>query len=74
MDHEWQQFKVGKLPQDGTSRDDCKPLTKVYHTSHVAPSIEIIESGAIRPRLVHDDKSKLNDKRILVSWVSRQIG
>jgi hypothetical protein len=70
MDHEWKQFRVGKLPQDGTSKDDCKPLAGVYHVSHVASSIEIIETGTVRQSLVHDDTSKLNDKRILVSWVS----
>lgn len=65
---EWKKFKVGKPPKIGFA-NECKRFSTVSHTSHVESAISIIERGEIKPYLVFD-KSILNDKRILVSWLS----
>lgn len=65
---EWNKFKVG-VPAAKGFNSDCVRFDSVSHTSHIAPAISIIEAGEIRPSLVFD-KSKLNDQRILVSWLS----
>lgn len=61
---EWEKFKIGP-----TSDIDCMPFDSVRHICHVGSAINIIEAGEVRPSLV-PEKSKLNDKRILVSWLS----
>ena len=65
---EWDKFTVGNPALRGFNTD-CMPFDSVSHTSHVASAISIIDAGEIRPSLV-SDTSKLNDKRILVSWLS----
>ena len=65
---EWEKFKVG-VPAIKGFNDDCQRLDSVSHTSHISSAINIIEVGEVRPSLVFDE-SKLNDRRILVSWLS----
>lgn len=62
---EWEDFKVGPK----FNSPDCIPFDYVSHTSHVSSAINIIEAGEVRPSLVFDE-SKLNDQRILVTWLS----
>jgi hypothetical protein len=67
---EWQKFRVGRLPSTSRFRNnECLCLDTVSHTSHVGPALQIIDSGQLRPQLVFDE-SRLNDKRILVAWLS----
>lgn len=65
---EWKKFKVG-VPAATGFNPDCVRFDSVSHTSHIGTAISIIEAGEIRPSLVFDE-SKLNDQRILVSWLS----
>ncbi len=65
---EWKKFKVGVPAVTGFNKD-CQQFNSVSHTSHVSSAINIIEVGEVRPSLVFDE-SKLNDQRILVSWLS----
>lgn len=65
---EWKKFKVG-VPAEKGFNPDCVRFDSVSHTSHIGSAISIIEAGEIRPSLVFDE-SKLNDQRILVSWLS----
>ena len=65
---EWKKFKVG-VPAVKGFNSDCVRFDSVSHTSHIGSAISIIEAGEIRPSLVFDE-SKLNDQRILVSWLS----
>ncbi|WP_031438130.1 hypothetical protein [Methylobacter tundripaludum] len=66
--NEWKKFKVGVAASSGFN-EDCRRFDSVSHTSHVSAAINIIEAGEVRPSLVFD-KSKLNEQRILVSWLS----
>lgn len=68
---EWEKFKVGTPASKGFS-EDCKPFTIVSHTCHVETALSIFDRGEIRPYLVFDE-SKLNDQRILVSWLSPNL-
>lgn len=65
---EWNEFKIGEPAKAGFN-NQCRPFDLVYHVSHARPALDIIQSRQIRPGLVFDE-SKLNDKRILVAWVS----
>lgn len=63
-------FKVGTpSTTKGFTNTDCQPFDTVSHTSHVETALSILDKGEIRPYLVFDE-SKLNDQRILVSWLS----
>lgn len=64
----WSKFKVGKPAIKGFN-PDCQKFETISHTSHVASALSILDYGEIRPYLVFDE-SKLNDQRILVSWLS----
>jgi hypothetical protein len=64
----WTKFKVGTPAAKGFN-PDCQQFSTVSHTSHVDVAISIIDRGEIRPYLVSDE-SILNDRRILVSWLS----
>lgn len=67
---EWEKFKVGTpVAKAKGIESSCRLFDSVSHTSHVSSAINIIKAGKIRPSLVFD-KSKLNDQRILVSWLS----
>ncbi len=65
---EWERFKVG-TPANKGFNTSCIPFDSVSHTSHVATAINIIQAGEVCPSLVSDE-SILNDKRILVAWLS----
>lgn len=62
-------FKVGTPSSTRGFNPDCQPFEIVSHTSHVETALSILDKGEIRPYLVFDE-SKLNDQRILVSWLS----
>ena len=64
----WSKFKVGAPAIKGFNQD-CQKFETVSHTSHVASALSILDRGEIHPYLVFDE-SKLNDQRILVSWLS----
>lgn len=64
----WSKFKVGTSALKGFNQD-CQRFETVSHTSHVETALSILDRRAIRPYLVFDE-SKLNDQRILVSWLS----
>jgi len=67
---EWERFKVGRVStRSNWTNSDCTPARTVSHVTHIEPSITILREGKIRAGLVFD-KSKLNTKRILVSWLS----
>ncbi len=65
---EWSKFRVGTPAPKGFNQD-CQRFETVSHTSHVTTALSILDRGEIRPYLVFDE-SKLNDQRILVSWLS----
>ncbi len=67
--NEWNQFKVGQPAIGNGFNPSCCPFDTIYHTSHVEQALGIIQSGGLRPSLVFDE-SRLNDKRILVAWLS----
>lgn len=64
----WEKFRVGIPPLTGFN-NSCRKFETVSHTCHVDAALNIFELGEIRPYLVFD-KSILNDRRILVSWLS----
>jgi hypothetical protein len=69
----WQRFRVGSRgTKGGTSPRDCQRLTKVSHIAHLEQAHRIIVEGKVRSGLVFDE-SKLNKKRILVTWLSPNI-
>lgn len=65
---EWSKFKVGAPAINGFN-PNCLRFETISHTSHVEPALNILDRGEIRPYLIFDE-SKLNDQRILVSWLS----
>jgi hypothetical protein len=65
----WATYRIGELDPKAKFQDERSSFQTVSHTCHVDAAIEIIKRGEVRPGLVFD-KSKLNKKRILVSWVS----
>ena len=64
----WTKFKVGTPALKGFNAD-CQTFETISHTSHVEAALSILDRGEIRPYLVFDE-SKLNDQRVLVSWLS----
>jgi len=58
---EWRQFFI--------PRAFARPLDTVSHVTHVHTSLDIIAAGRINPGLVFD-KSRLNESRVLVVWLS----
>ena len=57
---------------NGYGSNDSSKYTKiewVTHTAHIPAAISILKAGEIKQSLVFDE-SKLNNKRILVSWFS----
>jgi hypothetical protein len=68
--YEWEKYQVG-IPsiKNNWVNKDCMPYKKVRHISHVKDALRIIEDGIIRSSLVWD-KSRLNNSRTCVSWVS----
>jgi hypothetical protein len=67
---DWARFGVGQPSTDpGGFKPDCKPLTHVSHVAHVDVALDILRDGKIKSGLVYDE-SKLNKKRILVTWLS----
>src|SRR6266566_2491650 len=70
---EWQKFKVGKISaKPNFTNPDCQPLHEIYHVAHIPVAVEILRTGCLTPRLVYD-KSKLNQRRITVIWLSPNL-
>ena len=65
---EWEKYAVGKK-HGILFKDDCTPFEAVNHVCHVVSAIGIAQADGIQPSLVYDE-SRLNDSRILVSWLS----
>jgi hypothetical protein len=65
--NEWNAFRVQGTP--GKANNRCQPMNRVTHTTHIEGAVQIFQQGEVRNGLVFDT-SKLNDRRILVSWVS----
>ena len=65
---EWSKFKVGTPAHTGFNTA-CQAFDTIRHTSHITSALSILDNEKIRPYLVFDE-SKLNDQRILVSWLS----
>ncbi|MCX6906686.1 MAG: hypothetical protein NTY01_01445 [Verrucomicrobia bacterium] len=70
---EWRKFRVGKVSKNPRwVNPDCQPLRSIYHVTHIPVALEILRSGYLMPRLVYD-KSKLNKRRITVTWLSPNV-
>lgn len=70
LKNEWKKFKVGTPSiRERWTELECSPFSRVAHVSHLSSSLEIVRSGKIKSGLVFDE-SKLNQDRILVSWLS----
>lgn len=67
---EWEKYKVG-IPskKKNWTNENCQPFDTVRHIAHIRDAIRIMEDGLIRSSLVWD-KSRLNNSRTSVSWVS----
>lgn len=61
---EWVKFKVGSSLSQG-----CEPFDAISHVAHVHAAVDILQTKKIRAGLVFDE-SKLNDCRLLVTWLS----
>jgi hypothetical protein len=65
---EWTKFCVDT--SKGFDRNGaCARFDTISHIAHIGTALSITSVGEIRPTLVFDE-SKLNDKRILVTWLS----
>ncbi len=69
MPDPWEQFCVGNPRRGRGFEPTCLPFGSVTHTTHVRFGLDVLRDQVLRPRLVFDE-SILNDKRILVNWVS----
>jgi len=68
---EWEKFKIGEPSnRENWKEDSCLPFSKVAHVSHISSSLTILKEKQFRRGLVSDEKSKLNTKRILITWTS----
>lgn len=65
---EWTKFSIG-TPNEKGFNSACQKFETISHTSHIDSAFSILDRKEIRPYLVFDE-SKLNDQRILVSWLS----
>ena len=61
-------FCVGEPAERGWN-NSCMPFKEVTHVTHIKHALRIIEDEEIRSDVVFD-KSKLNDTRIRVVWLS----
>jgi hypothetical protein len=68
MPGEWKAFRVGDPAPKGFNRD-CMPLETVAHVAHLEAASRIVKDEKLRAGLIFD-KSKLNQDRILVNWLS----
>lgn len=67
---EWVKFKVGKpSTRKNWTEPDCQPLERIYHVTHIGTAARMLSDGLIKSGLVYD-KSKLNNERIQVVWLS----
>lgn len=70
MEREWTKFKVGKIStRRNWTNPDCVPFDTISHVAHLHVAQRIMQDQSIKSALVSDE-SKLNTKRILVSWLS----
>jgi hypothetical protein len=70
MEPEWAKFKVGEISTGRNwTNPDCVPFDTVSHVAHLHVAQRIMQDQSINAALVSDE-SKLNTKRILVSWLS----
>ncbi len=66
----WTQFAVGApSTRSNWTEPDCSPFENVAHVTHSRFALDILRDRVLRPRLVFDE-CKLNDRRILVNWLS----
>jgi len=66
----WAAFAVGTpSTKSNWVEPDCVPLQTVSHVTHVKNALSIARAGRLKPDLVYD-KSRLNDSRITVNWLS----
>lgn len=66
----WQAFRVGTpSTNEYWVNADCSKFTTVTHVTHIANALTIIPGKVINRQLITDE-SKLNDRRLLVNWVS----
>lgn len=66
----WEPFAVGKpSTKKNWTNNDCSPFDHVTHVTHARFALDVLRDAVMRPRLVFDE-SKLNDRRILVNWLS----
>src|SRR5262249_11522 len=67
---EWEKYKVGKpSTKPNWINPDCQSLEHIFHVAHIPVALDIVRTGYLMPRLVYD-KSKLNRRRITVTWLS----
>jgi hypothetical protein len=70
MRKDWEEFAVGKIDvKSQNSNVECLSFTKITHVTHIDAFFNVLNDCKISPRLVYDE-SILNDKRILVVWLS----
>jgi hypothetical protein len=67
---EWSEFAVSAPSQIPNQYERaCQPLNFLSHTTHVRNGLDLIQDGEIKAGLVYDE-SRLNEERILVTWLS----
>lgn len=66
----WKKFTVG-LPSERANWEekDCHPFSEIFHITHIESALSIFNLKKIQAGLIFD-KSKLNNDRILVNWLS----
>lgn len=66
----WKKYSVG-LPstKPNWTEPDCQPFSEISHVTHLESALNILSLKKIQAGLIFD-KSKLNNERILVNWLS----
>lgn len=70
--HDWSKYAVEGIPwseSNQTFNDKCVQLDRVFHVTHVANAVNVLNERRILPRLIYD-KCRLNTSRVLVVWLS----
>jgi len=69
MSKPWKKFSVGVPSSPPRWQPNCQYLNSVAHVTHIETALRIVEDRRLRADLVFD-KSKLNNERIRVVWLS----
>ena len=70
MNCEWAKYKIGDPENTANfSNYSCEQLSSVYHIAHLDDAIRIFQDGYVNDQIVQD-KSRLKNRDIYVSWVS----